>query len=106
MNGSQLNSATKAYGMSMAVSCLLSALLVVAKETNAGLMAMMKTVTIHHWVSHIVFITGVFLILGFILSKSRDGKGVNISDSALLKAVVGSIALGATIITVFFLAEL
>lgn len=103
MNGSQLNSATKSYGISLAVASLLSAFLVVAKETNKGLMDMMKTVTVHHWVSHIVFIVGVFLILGVILSKSQGGKGVNVSDEGVLKAVVSSVVIGTAIIVGFFL---
>ena len=106
MNGSQLNASTKGFGIALAVSVVFSALLVVAKETNEGLLKFMKTVTVHHWVTHSLSFLGIFLILGFILSKSNEGKGVNISDAGLLKTVVGSIVLGAAIITFFFLAEL
>ncbi len=106
MNSSQLNGSTKGFGISLAVSVVFSALLVVVKETNEGLMKLMKTVTVHHWVTHSLVFVGLFLVLGFVLSKSNDGKGVNVSDEGLLKTVIGSNVLGAAIIAAFYLAEL
>jgi len=105
MNGSQLNGATRGFGISLAITCVLSALLVLAKESNDGLMNLMKKLTVHHWVTHSLFVVAVFLILGFILSKSRGGEGVNVSDAGVLKAIVGSIALGTVIIAGFYLTD-
>ncbi|MFP5259239.1 MAG: hypothetical protein ACLGQH_09470, partial [Acidobacteriota bacterium] len=102
MHESQLNSTTKSYGLSLGIASILSALLVLAKETNEGLLNAMKQVTVHHWVTHVVFLVATFLILGFALNKSRDGQGPAISDGALLRTVIGSVVLSTVIIVVFY----
>jgi len=102
MNGPQLNSATRGFGISLAVTNVLSALLVPVKETHEGLMTFMKNATSHHWVTHSLFVVAVFLLLGFILG----GKDIKVSDSGVLKAIVGSVVLGAAIIAAFYLSEL
>ena len=71
MNTSELNATTRAFGLSVAVTSILSALLVVAKELNEGLLNFMKHVTMHHWVTHGIFNIIVFLLVGFVLSKAN-----------------------------------
>ena len=105
MNESQLNGATKSYGIALGVACILSAMLVVVKETNATVLDMMKRITVHHWVTQSVFIVATFLVLGFVLNQKNHGQGPNVSDAAVLQAVVGGVVLGAAIISLFYLME-
>jgi hypothetical protein len=102
MNESQLNGATKSYGVALGIASILSALLVVVKEMNEGILNTMKAITVHHWVTQALFIVVTFLILGFILSKSRNGRGPNVSDSAVLRFVVGGVALSTVMIALFY----
>lgn len=103
MSTSTLNAQTKAFGLSVAIVSVVSALLVVAKETNAGLMAYMKTVTMHHWLSHGIFNLVLFVALGLLLAKSNNGQGPAIEDDKLLTVVVGGFVLGCALIAGFFL---
>ena len=103
MTTSTLNAQTRAYGLSAAVTCVVSALLVVVKETNAGVFTLMKTLTVHHWVTHGLFDVLLFLVLGFILARGDNGQGPDIGDDTLTKAVAGGFLLGCVIIAAFYL---
>jgi len=105
MNESHLNGTTKAYGLGLGIASIMSALLVVAKETNEGLLGVMKQVTVHHWVTQTMFLVGTFLVLGFALSKSHDGNGPEVSDAAVIKTVVGGVILSSAIIVAFYLMD-
>jgi len=105
MHESQLNGATKSYGVALGIACFLSALLVVAKELSTGIFNIMKTLTVHHWVTHGVFIMAIFLILGFVLSKRHNGRGIAVRDSAVLKIIVAGVTLGTAIIVLFYMMD-
>jgi nitric oxide reductase large subunit len=103
MSASTLNAQTRGFGLSVAITCVISALLVVVKETNDGLMKFMKTITVHHWVTHGIFDVLVFLVIGYLLAKSNDGKGPDIDDGKLLQAIVAGFLLGIAIVAAFYL---
>jgi len=105
MNDSQLHGATKSYGVALGVASVLSALLVVAKETNEGLLGIMKQVTVHHWVTQALFLVATFFVLGFVLSRTHGGRGPGLSDAAVLKVVVGGVALSTAVIVLFYLMD-
>lgn len=98
-----INAQTRAFGLSLAITSVLSGVLVIAKETNAGLLGFMKTVTIHHWMTHGIFNLVVFLVLGLLLAKSNNGQGPDINDGTLLKVVVGGFLLSCVLSAGFFL---
>ena len=103
MSVSTLNGTTRAFGLSLAITSLVSALLVVLKELNEGVLTLMKGLTIHHWVTHSIFDVAVFVVLGLVLSKANNGRGVDIGDSALRNAVVAGFLLGCAIVAAFYL---
>lgn len=103
MSTSTLNAQTKAFGLSVAITSVVSALLMIAKETNPGLMTLMKSLTVHHWMTHGIFNLIVFVALGLILAKSNNGQGPAIDDEKLINMVVGGFLLGCVLIAGFFL---
>jgi nitric oxide reductase large subunit len=103
MSTSTLNAQTRGFGLSVAITSILSALLVIVKETNDGLMNFMKHVTVHHWVTHGIFDVAVFVILGLLLAKSNNGQGPDIDDEKFIKVVVGGFLLGCLTVAAFYL---
>lgn len=103
MSTTTLSAQTRAYGLSVAITCILSAILVIAKETNEALLLFMKSVTVHHWVTHGIFNILVFLALGQLLSRVNSGQGPDIDDEKLGNIVVGGFLLGSVAIAGFFL---
>jgi len=61
------------FGISFLVVSLLNAVLVMAKELDPALLAWMKALTGHHWITHGVFVLATFFVLGLILSKLEYG---------------------------------
>ena len=99
-----LNAQTRGFGLAVAVTSIASALLVMAKELNEEtLLKFMKSVTVHHWVTHGIFDVLVFVALGLLLSKSNSGQGPAIDDEQLTKIVVGSFLLSNIGIAAFFI---
>lgn len=100
---STLNANTRGFGLSVAITSIASALLVMAKELNDGLFTFMKTVTMHHWVTHGIFDVLLFLAVGFLLSRSNGGKGPDISDEKLVTVIASGFLLGGFAIAAFYL---
>lgn len=103
MSTTTLNAQTRGFGLAVAITSVVSALLVIAKETNEGLLKFMKAVTVHHWVSHGIFNLIVFVAIGLILAKSNSGQGPAIDDDKLLNVVAGGFLLSCVLIAGFFL---
>ena len=93
---------TAAYGLSFAITSILSALLVILKETNEDtILAWMKAATGHHWVTHGLIDIVIFLLLGWLLA--RLGRGIRMSANSLIAVVAGAEILGGLIIAGFYL---
>jgi hypothetical protein len=103
MQDNGLGKYTVSYGVSLAITCLLSALLVVFKELNEPLLNWMKHVTIHHWVTHGSFDLIVFAVLGWALAQLNGGAGLNISTKNFIAMLIGGVVLGGLIIAGFYL---
>ncbi|MDR3640651.1 MAG: hypothetical protein P4L39_04960 [Humidesulfovibrio sp.] len=103
MSTSTLNAQTRGFGLSVAITSIVSALLVLAKEANPGLVTFMKDLTVHHWVTHAIFDVIVFVAVGFLLAKSNNGQGPAIGDEKLIQIIVGGFLLGCVIIAGFYL---
>jgi len=105
MQNNGLGKYTVSYGVSLAITVLLSALLVVFKELNEPLLNFMKKVTIHHWVTHGAFDLIVFVVLGWLLAQLNGGAGLKISTKSFITMIVGAVVLGGLIISGFYLID-
>ncbi|VAW10042.1 hypothetical protein MNBD_ALPHA09-1500 [hydrothermal vent metagenome] len=86
------------YGISYAVTSILSALLVVLKESYEGVMALLVSITGHHWVSHGLLAVIVFVALGALLSR----RNIAMKGNTLITTVVGATVVGGLIVVGFF----
>ncbi|MDO8588047.1 MAG: hypothetical protein Q7T82_13560 [Armatimonadota bacterium] len=80
------------FGISQAIAVLLNSLLVILKESNAGIKTWMKGLTGHHWMTHAVILLATYCALGVILSNSRAAR--KISGGTLLAVYVASVITG------------
>ncbi|MDA7086404.1 hypothetical protein PH586_08440 [Pseudomonas sp. SA3-5] len=92
---------TVSFALAFAVTSLLSAVLVVAKERNEDtLLAWMKAATGHHWISHGILDLLVFVLLGWALAQI--GFGARWSGNVLSAIITSSVVLSSLIIAGFF----
>lgn len=89
---------TNAFGLSFALSGVLSSILVVVKELNHGVFQWMASLTGHHWVTHGVFQLVLFVALGMLLLPMPP-----MTASRLAALITGALVSGALIIIGFFL---
>ena len=87
------------YGISYAITSVLSALLVVLKESNESVLQLMVSLTGHHWVTHGVLDVLLFVVLGAILSRQK----INMNGNTLITTVVSSTIVSGLIIAGFFI---
>jgi len=103
MEQTELGKHTRSFGLSLAITSFLSALLVLLKETHEDIvLAWMKTVTVHHWVTHGLINLAVFVVLGVALSRPNNGNGINISSKALAICIAGSVVISGILISGFY----
>ncbi len=100
-----VDSVAVAYGLSFAISSVLSSILVVVKEESASVQQALAALTGHHWVSHGLLYVIVFPVLGWAFGRVNGGKGIAMTTTALLTIVVGGWAVSGLIIVGFFLSE-
>lgn len=97
---------TMSFGLSLAVTSVLSALLVVIKELNeSSVLALMKRITGHHWMTHGVFDLALFVALGFLFAAMGGGAGMKMSPRGLIGSIVASVVASTSIIAGFYLIE-
>lgn len=95
---------TASFGLSVAITSIFSALLVVVKELNEStVLDWMKHVTPHHWITHGVINLIVFAAVGFALARANGGKGLKLSPKTLTQLIVGAVAIGCITISGFYL---
>lgn len=100
-NSESVDARTAGFGVSYAVTSILSAIIVVLKESSEGFHDKLAAITGHHWVSQGLLDIVVFLVLGFILT--RMGGGLRMSGNALVTTIVAATVLSGLIITGYFL---
>jgi uncharacterized membrane protein SirB2 len=104
MNNSTMDKYTAGFGLSLAVTSLLNAILLVVKETNAPLMNAMKAALGHHWTTHGFIVIVLFVALGFIFSATKFSEKWD-SGKMVWLLVFATIA-GSVVIAGFFLPNL
>ncbi|MFZ0728387.1 MAG: hypothetical protein WAO07_13570 [Desulfobacterales bacterium] len=104
MENSKIEKYTISFGLSFAITSLVSALLVILKESNEeGVLAWMKALTGHHWVTHGLIDVILFVVLGWALSRASGGQGVKISVNGLVSCIVGAVVVSVVLIDGFYL---
>lgn len=104
MDNAKISKYTNSFGLSLAITSLLSALLVIAKELSPNaVMVWLKHLTGQHWVSHSTIAVILFAVLGWIFSRANGGRGINISTNRLIAVLAGGVIIGALIIAGFYL---
>lgn len=104
METNSMGKYTISFGLSLAITSVLSALLVVVKEISQNtVLVWMKRITGHHWATHGLFILILFVVIGWLLAKANGGQGVKMTANRLIIMFVSSVVLGGLIIAGFYL---
>jgi uncharacterized membrane protein len=104
MENSEIGKYTKSFGLSFAITSIVSALLVILKESSEeGVLALMKAITGHHWITQGLFNLILFVVLGWALSKANKGQGVKISANGLVSCIAGAVIISGILISGFYL---
>jgi hypothetical protein len=91
------------FAVSLAVASVVNGLLVVAKEKSPAVLAGMKRMTGHHWVTHSAIVILIFFVLGWLLARGNGGRGINLGICCVVRTLVGGVLAGALIIAGFYL---
>ena len=104
MENSPVDKYAAGFGMSLAVTCVLNAIILIIKEKNDAVMSTMKAALGHHWTTHGVVVIIVFFILGFIFSAMR--LETKFDSHKILKYIIWGVIIGGAITAGFFLSNL
>ena len=104
MENFEIEKYTRSFGLSFAITSVVSALLVILKESSEeGVLALMKAVTGHHWVTHGLINLILFVVLGWALSRAKKGQGVEMSANGLVSCIIGAVIISGVLISGFYL---
>ena len=103
MRSNEINKNTRSFALSLAITSVLSAILVIIKESSPAMMKVMKAVTFHHWVTHGLLVVLGFVGLGLAFSRSNNGQGPAMSTERLIQVIVGSVVISGILIAGFYL---
>ena len=87
-----------AFGLSLGIASLFNALLVLVKESNSTILALMNSAG-NHWVTQSIFDLIIFVVLGLALTKSVERWRYR--PNAVIVSAVGGIVIGGLIIAGF-----
>jgi len=94
---------TRSFGLSFAITSIISALLVILKESNEeSFLAWMKAATGHHWVTHGILNLIIFVALGWAFSRPNNGQGLKITANVLVTCIVGAVLISGLLIAGFY----
>ncbi|MCF6094915.1 hypothetical protein L1765_13185 [Microaerobacter geothermalis] len=94
MENNVLNKTTVAYVLSFAITTIFNGLLVILKETYTGLKDWMASLTGHHWATHGLFVILLFILLGYLFSKTNVHEkytAKKLTDIVIWSTVIGTI---------------
>lgn len=102
MENASVSKYTVSFGLSLALTSVINALLVVAKERIPAVMTGLQKLTGHHWVSHSAIIVVLFAAFGWIFAQANGGRGIQITGNSLIRALVSGVVIGGLIIVGFY----
>jgi Na+/H+-translocating membrane pyrophosphatase len=94
---------TVSFGLSLAIACIVNAIIVCVKEKSDTVMNGMKKLSGHHWITHTVIILAVYVLFAFIFGRMNGGQGMKVSIGGLIRSIVGGVVLAGLIIVGFYL---
>jgi lipoprotein signal peptidase len=104
MENSEIGKYTRSFGLSFAITSVVSAFIVIIKESNEeSVLAWMKAATGHHWVTHGIINLILFVVLGWAFSRLSDGQGVKMSANGLVGCIVGAVLISGLLIAGFYI---
>ncbi|MHB1000044.1 MAG: hypothetical protein ACYC27_12430 [Armatimonadota bacterium] len=95
---------TTGFGLSLAITILLNAFLVVLKETYPAVRSWMSDVTGNHWITHAFIIISIYVTLGIILSYAKIVR--NVSPQTLLITLITTVFTGCIVIIGYYLTRI
>ncbi len=96
----KMNKYALGFGLSLVVTNLFNAVVLVIKEVSAPVMNAMKAALGHHWITHAVLLIFVFIILGVVFSVYEVA--AKWDSRKMTYYIIGSVVISVVIITVFF----
>lgn len=103
MENNRLSKHTVSFGLALALCSVINALLVVVKEKNPAVAAVMQKILGHHWITHSAFIVLLFVLGGWFFSMFNGGRGPQLAAGRLLGIVTAGVIAGGLIIMGFYL---
>jgi len=103
MENTSVSKYTVSFGLSLALTSVINALLVVAKEKSPSVMAGLQKLTGHHWVSHSAIVLFLFAAFGWIFARANGGRGIQLTTNTLIRTLVSGVVIGGLVIMGFYL---
>jgi hypothetical protein len=103
MDDLPLSKRTTAFGLAVAIACMVNAVIVVFKEKSDAVMKAMKSVLGHHWTTHAALVIALFFVLGWLFAALRGGRGPELAANTLIGTIVSGVVLAGMIIVGFYL---
>jgi len=103
MENTGVSKTTISFGLSVALTSVINAMLVVAKEKNQAVLAGMQKITGHQWVTHSAIILILFGFFGWLFARANGGQGVKMTVNGLIGTVVSGVVIGGLVIVGFYL---
>jgi ribose/xylose/arabinose/galactoside ABC-type transport system permease subunit len=103
MESTGISKYTISFGLSLAITSVVNALLVVLKEKNQGVMDKMKQITGHHWITHSAFTVLLFIALGLIFAQLNGARGAQMTANRLITTLLAGVVVGGGVILGFYL---
>jgi len=100
----QMEKYTAGFGLSLIVTSLLNAIVLIVKETNTSVMSAMKAALGHHWTTHGAIVIITFVVLGFIFSSLKIEEKWD--SQKMLKLIILAVIISGVIIAGYFLPNL
>lgn len=94
---------TISFGLSTALTSVINALLVVAKEKNQAVLAGMQKITGQQWVTHSAIVLIAFGFFGWLFARANGGQGLKMTVNRLIGTLVSGVVMGGLIIVGFYL---
>ncbi len=103
MENSTLSKNSVSFGLALAATSVINAIIVVAKEKSDAVMNGMKKVSGHHWTTHTVLVLVLFGLFAWLFGRANKGQGMTITAGRLISTLLSGVVVAGLIIVGFYL---